>query len=386
MKPIYFDHAATTQMPSEVREAMVQFEEGGRGNPYRGLHTFVERSTLAFQDARKTVGEFIGASAEEMLFTKSATEGLNLAILNFTRDLGPGDEVIHTIFDHHATLLPLIEFSRKQGFSLKMLDGPIHGSAPTAFLTTAHDLIGPKTKLVVAPHVSNVTGTILPVKELARLAHALGAKVLIDGAQAVGHMPVNVQEIDCDAYAFSAHKMYGPMGIGALYVREDLMNNWQPLLYGGGMVEEVESRASKVENVRYLDGFRRFEAGTPNVTGAVGFSEACRYVNGIGRENVQKIERDLTAYLIDHLLKMTNVTVFSGSADQIGVISFSVHGVHPHDVAQKLADHGIAVRAGNHCAAPLAQKLHESGTVRVSFGHTNTKEEIDAFIEALRYV
>lgn len=386
MTNIYLDNAATTQIAGEVLDAMVRFEKEGRGNPYRGLHSFAERSTFALQDARKAVGDFIHASDEEIIFTKSATEGLNLAMFNLTKGLGPGDEVVHTIFDHHATLLPLLEAQKKRGFTLKTIGGLTQGSASTSFLKTAQEMIGPKTKLIVAPHVSNVLGTILPIKELVELSRAVNAKVLIDGAQAVGHIPVDVLEIGCDAYAFSAHKMYGPMGIGALYVRKEVMDGWEPMFYGGGMVEEVERLAVGGWGLRYLEGHRRFEAGTPDVTGAIGFAAACKYLSQMGREKMQKAESELTEYLLKRLEEMPTLHISPSAPERTGVVSFTIDNVHPHDVAQVLADRSIAVRAGNHCAAPLAKVINESGTVRVSLGIKNTKEDIDALLEALKYV
>ncbi len=383
MRSVYLDNAATTQIAPEVLDDMVRFERDGRGNPHRGLHAFAGRATIVLEAARTRVSSFIGGS-DELIFTKSTTEGLNLAIMNLTRGLGAGDEVVLTIFDHHATLLPLYEASKRQGFVLRTI-GSAQRPTPAAIVDDARAIIGPRTKLVVFPHVSNVLGTVLPAKELVEIAKSVGAKVLIDGAQAVGHMNVDVGEIGCDAYAFSAHKMYGPMGIGALYVKRDVLKGWSPMMYGGGMIEEVERVKSKEESndikVRYLTGPRLFEAGTPNVTGAFGFMAACHYVDGIGRTKIQKEESELARYLIDRLSESPSITIHPSRGS---IVSFSVRNMHPHDVAQGLSDHGVMVRAGNHCAAPLAQSLDPAGTVRVSVGVTTTRADIDYLIDALK--
>ena len=378
MNHIYLDNAATTQINPQVAEDMLQYEKEGRGNPNRGLHFFAERATTLLEAARTRVSSFIGGNFDELIFTKSTTESLNLAIFNLTRGLAAGDEVVYTIFDHHATLLPLLERSKEQGFALKVIPITEEGELD---MQRGRALVNEKTKLVVFPHVSNVTGLILPAKELTELAKSVGALVLIDGAQAVGHMPVNVKEIGCDAYAFGAHKMYGPMGIGALYVEKGELEHWKPLIYGGGMIEEVESRESKVESVKYLSGPRLFEAGTPNVTGAFGFAGACNYVEMIGRKKIMEQEKELSSLLIDGLSKMKKVKVFPSSGS---IVSFAVDGMHPHDVSQYLSDKGIAVRAGHHCAAPLSKLLDPAGTVRVSFGATSTQEDVTTLLEALK--
>lgn len=396
---IYLDNAATTQIDPSVLDAMVRFELAGRGNPYRGLHEFAERATVAVDNGRATIAKFIGAAAKEIIFTKSATEGLNLAIWNMVRGLGEGDEVVNTIFDHHATLLPLIELSKKQGFRIRTItpvatttpsDSPLTGGE-YAFMHEARRLIGERTRLVIAPHVSNVTGEVLPIKALADLAHAVDAQILVDGAQAVAHMPVDVGNLGCDAYAFSAHKMYGPMGIGAVYVSRGVMESWKPMIFGGGMVEEVVfgvgGKVAPCPYARYLPAPRLFEAGTPNVTGIIGFAGACEIIDKIGRANIVRHERALFTYLIEQISQISSIRLLGTSDIQhlaFSILSFTVEGHHPHDVAQHLADHGIAVRAGHHCAAPYSQSLSESGTVRVSFGKDSTKTEIDQLIAVLR--
>jgi cysteine desulfurase / selenocysteine lyase len=261
---VYLDSAATTQMPESVLEAISSYARGGRGNPHRGLHAFAARATELLQASRVTVARFIGARPEELLFTKGTTEGLNLTARALAARLGPGDEVVLTIFEHHANLLPWRELARERGFLIVYLPMASNGGVD---LGLAQKLIGPQTKVVVIAQASNVLGTILPVRELTELAHGAGAFMIVDAAQSVARLPVNVRELGCDAWAFGAHKMYGPEGVGALYVSERLRPHLRPLVYGGGMVDEVLD-----DEIRYADDVRLFEAGSPNVGGAVGFA------------------------------------------------------------------------------------------------------------------
>ncbi len=362
----YLDYAATAPVFLSVLDAMRDYEMGGRGNPRRGLHAYAARASDELERSRVTVAGFVGADPSSLVFTKSATEGLNLAIESFTKDLGPGDEVIHTVYDHNSAYLPLKRAAEARGFAL------VEKGADT--------WIGPytsRTKVIVLPHVSNVTGEVLPVAEIAERARAVGAKVIVDGAQAVAHMPVNITELGADAYAFSAHKMYGPMGIGAVAVGGPIHGSARtsgiiPLIVGGGMVEP---------------GIAMLEAGTPNVTGAVGFAKACEEISKIGFSAVQAHERAIMQKILDRHATPPGVGVdahFPNVASSI--YSFSVPGVHPHDVAQILADHGVAVRAGHHCAPHISRQLDQAGVVRVSIGLPTTLEDIDKFFEALKYV
>lgn len=367
---VYLDNAATSQVPFSVLEAQESYVRLGRGNPYRGLHVFAARATETLIASRGVIAEFIGAESDELLFTKSTTEGLNLLAQSLGRKLGPGDEVVLSIFEHHANLLPWRELARERGFLIRYLPVSVDGSID---LGAARDTMNAHTKAVVVMHVSNVLGTIFPVKELGELAHAVGAVLLIDAAQSVAHMPVNVKELGCDALAFGAHKMYGPEGIGALYVSRKLRPLLQPLVYGGGMVDEVLD-----DDVTYADDVRLFEAGSPNVSGAVGFAAACTFLLAQGFTAIQQHEHELVKTLVSELINLPRVTVHFPQPEfgRIGVISFSITGVHSHDVAQLLADQGIAVRAGYHCAAPLTRCLDLSGTVRVSLGVYNTMDDV----------
>ena len=365
MREIYLDYAATTPMAPEALTAMVAYEESGRGNPYRGLHVRAERATIALEESRKTVAEFIGASADELIFTKGTTEGLNMLAHGLARDLGPGDEVVLTLLEHHANLLPWRALAQERGFSIRFIPLNRKGGIDREI---AEKVINEKTKVV-----SNVLGSILPVKEIADSAHRVGAVLIVDAAQSVGHLDIDVRNLSVDALAFGAHKMYGPMGIGALYATKELQGRLVPLLFGGGMVEEVFDDGCAV----FAGDVRKFEAGTPNVTGAIGFAEACRVLD-IPREH----EEMLTAKLIGGLRKIEGMTMYGPDAggDRIGVVSFSMKNMHPHDVAQALSEKGICVRAGFHCAAPLARCLHPDGTVRVSIGRETTEEEITRFL------
>ncbi|MFA5946400.1 MAG: aminotransferase class V-fold PLP-dependent enzyme [Patescibacteria group bacterium] len=363
----YLDYAATAPVFLSVLDAMREYEMGGRGNPRRGLHAYAARASDELERSRATVAGFVCADPSNLIFTKSATEGLNLAIESFTKDLGPGDEVVHTIYDHNSAYLPLKRAADARGFALVELG--LHN------FTTLQ--LSPRTKLVVLPHVSNVTGEVFPVAEIVKMAHAVGAKVIVDGAQAVAHMPVNVADLGADAYAFSAHKMYGPMGIGAVAFSKAGFDAATPFVVGGGMVEP---------------GIAMFEAGTPNVTGAVGFAKACEELLKIGFSKIQEHECEIMARIVSTLSESEESASHSGEgrilrmAQDGSIFSFVVPGVHPHDVAQVLADHGVAIRAGHHCAPHISRTLDPAGVVRVSIGLPTTTEDIDQFFATLKYV
>lgn len=377
---VYLDSAATTQLPEPVLEAILSYERAGRGNPYRGLHAFSARATELFQASRATVGTFIGARAEELIFTKGTTESLNLVARSLANELGPGDEIVLTIFEHHANLLPWRELAREHGFEIKYLPMAEDGSID---LELAAKIINSKTRVVSIAHTSNVLGTILPVAEIGKLAHAAGAWLIVDAAQSVARMVIDVNELGCDALAFGAHKMYGPEGIGALYVSHRLRPYLKPLLYGGGMVDEVLD-----DDIRYADDVRLFEAGSPNVGGAVGFAAACEFLTSLGLDNVRQHELELTQKLVQELGELPRVKIHSPNPNlgRVGVVSFSIDGIHSHDAAQLLADQGIAVRAGYHCAAPLTRCLDLGGTVRVSLGVYNNATDIEKLIAAVKLV
>lgn len=374
---IYLDHAATTRIAPEALRAMVAFEEAGRGNPFRGVHAAAHRSTVAYEDARKVVADFFGSIPEETIFTKGTTEGLNIVASGFARHLQPGDEIVLSLLEHHAQSLPWRAVAESRGCALRFIplteDGLVDVEAARKVITT-------KTKIVAITHVSNILGSIVPVKEIAEIAHGVGAFVCVDGAQAAGHISVNVHDLGADAYAVSAHKMYGPMGIGALFLSAQLQDKLQPLLLGGGMIEEILADGCPV----FAEGTRRFEAGTPNVTGAVGFAAACNVLLG-KQEEILRHEQAITELLWNGLCEIDRVTLYGSVPGYVrtGVVSFSVKEMHPHDVAQALADQDIAVRAGFHCAATLARCLHPDGVVRVSIGKDTTRGECEVFLKIL---
>lgn len=377
---VYLDNAATTQVPEAVLEAMAEYDRGGRGNPYRGLHRFSERATVLFQSARLAIAQYIGAQAQELLFTKSTTEGLNLLARALGSGLGPGDEVVLSIFEHHANLLPWRELANERGFKITYLpmgkDGAVN-------LEQAVNLMTAKVRVLAVTHASNVLGTILPVSALAKIAHEVGAWVIVDGSQTAGRLPVSVSELGVDTFVFGAHKMYGPEGVGAVYVSENLRPHLKPLLYGGGMVNEVLDNET-----RYAEDLRLFEAGTPNVSGALGFAAACQFLAELGLESVFRHELDLSTHLMAGLSGIQAVRVFDPVPmfGRVGIVSFSIQGIHSHDVAQLLADQNIAVRAGYHCAAPLTRCLDANGTVRASFGVYNTLADVERLIEGVQLV
>ncbi len=377
MRTVYLDNAATSQMPEPVLAAMVAFEVGGRANVHRGLYPLAAQASTAYESARAEVAGFISAPVESLVFTKSTTEGLNLVACGIAERLGPGDEVLVTIADHHASVLPWLVLSRERGFSVRTigLDADFRLD-----MVEARRLVGPQTKVIALPLVSNVLGAVMPVEDIVKLAREVGSLVIVDGAQAVGHLPVNVAQLGCDAFAFSAHKMYGPMGIGALFLGERL-KSITPLLYGGGMLESVSE-------LRLKDGSERFEGGTPNVTGAIGFAAAVRYLNEQNIDRVRIVEHQLTSELLGQLSKITGMQLVgpAGSEARIGIVSFTLNGLHPHDVAQLLGEQGVCVRAGYHCVEPLARSICPRGSIRVSLGFKNTPDDIEEFISVLHIV
>lgn len=374
---VYLDHAATTRIAPEALEAMVAFEKAGRGNPFRGLHAAAERATQAYEDARKEVSAFFGASPDEFVFTKGTTEGLNVVAQGLAATLQPGDEIILSLLEHHAHLLPWRAVAEGRGCILRFVPLTADGLFDVAAFRR---MISGKTKVVAVTHVSNILGSVVPVKEVAEIAKSVGAFVCVDGAQAAGHLAIDLRELQVDAYAMSAHKMYGPMGIGGLFLSYRLQKKLQPFLLGGGMIEEVLADGCPV----FADGIRKFEAGTPNVTGAVGFAAACRVL--LGKQDVIRAhEQTLAEIFWRGLEEIKHVTLYGPKPGEhrTGVVAFSVTGMHPHDVAQKLADAGIAVRAGFHCAAPLARCLHPDGVVRVSVGRDTMQEECEVFLSVM---
>jgi cysteine desulfurase/selenocysteine lyase len=375
---VYLDSTATTQKPRPVLEAMEAFYRTNNANIHRGVHTLAEESTAMYEQAREKVAKFINSpSAEQVIFTRNATEAINLVAYTWARaTLKPGDLVVLTEMEHHSNLVPWHMLSAERGVELDFI--PVTGEG-LLDLDAYRLLLARGPKLVAFTGMSNVLGTINPVLEMARLAHAAGAVVLVDGAQSVPHLPVDVQALGADFLAFSAHKMLGPTGIGALYGRRDLLEGMPPFLGGGDMIKTVKLRSFTPNDLPH-----KFEAGTMAIAEAVGFGAAVDYLAAIGMDLVAAHEHEMVAYALERLEEIPGVKVFGPSADKKGgVAAFTLDGVHPHDIAQILDRDGIAVRAGHHCAQPLHEKFGITATARASFYIYSIKEEIDKLVEGI---
>lgn len=382
-KPIvYFDNAATTHKPKSVIEAVKKYYEKFNGNPNRGAHFLGVTSTQLYEEAREKVREFINAkSSREIIFTRNATESLNLIAYSYGMEfLEEGDEIVVLISEHHSNIVPWQKISRIKKAKLKYI---YLNDNYRLDMEEVYEKITNRTKIVSLAQMSNVLGTVYPVKEISEYAHLKGAVIIVDGAQSVPHMKVDVEDIGADFLVFSGHKMLGPMGIGVLYGKEELLEKMPPFLMGGDMIEYVEEQTTTFAELP-----RRFEAGTPNVAGAVGLKAAIEYIENIGYENIQKQEKELTAYALERLKEIPYVKIYGpcNMENRGAVISFSVEGCHPHDVSTIVDTYGVAIRAGHHCAQPLMKYLKAPATSRVSFYFYNTKEEVDVFIDSLKKV
>ncbi len=378
---VYLDNASTTQKPEAVIQALTNFYSTYNANIHRGIHTLSEEATRQFEDTRNKVAKFIGATSEEIIFTKNTTESINcVAVAWGKKNIGQGDEIIVSALEHHANLVPWQELTKAKKAILKII--PLKADY-TLDLGAYKNLLSVKTKLVCVTAESNVTGTITPIKKIITLAQTVGAKVLIDGAQSVGHMPTNVKKLGCDFFVFSAHKMLGPTGVGILYIKNNLMEQMSPFMYGGEMVEYVQTKSAT-----YRTGPWKFEAGTPNIADVIAFGAAVDYLNNIGLKNIMAHEKYLTLYAKKMFARYPQVKIFSpANANHIGgIISFAINGVHPHDIATIFNDYGVAIRSGLHCAEPLMQYLGVNGTARLSFYLYNTKQDIDTAEKALQKV
>lgn len=375
---IYLDSAATSQKPRQVIEAITNYYEQSNANIHRGIHKLAEEATKAYESARARIGNFIGArSQREIIFTRNTTESINLVARSWGKaNLQPGDTILLTEMEHHSNIVPWQQLAQEIGLNLAFVNVLDNGQID---LEDYHSLLEREPRLVGFTHMSNMLGTINPVADMARAAHAVGAIVIVDGAQSVPHFPVNVLELDIDFLAFSAHKMCGPTGIGVLYGREELLEEMPPFLGGGDMIKRVELTEFTTNSLPY-----KFEAGTPAIEAGIGFGAAVEFLESVGMENIRLHEQELTAYALDRLEEVPGVRVYGPAADQKGgVMSFSFEGVHPHDVAQILDSLSIAVRAGHHCAMPLHEKFHLPATTRASFYLYTDKSEIDRLIEGL---
>ena len=375
---VYLDSTATSQKPLQVIDAMNGYYHRSNANIHRGVHTLAEEATAMYEDARVKIAKFINAhSAKQVVYTRNATESINLVAYSWARaNLKAGDLVILTEMEHHSNLVPWHMLQAERGIELDFI--PVTDSG-LLDLDAYKALLAQTPKLVSFTHMSNVLGTINPAEEIIRLAHEAGAMTLVDAAQSVPHMKVDVQALDADFLAFSAHKMCGPTGIGALYGKTDLLEKMPPFLGGGDMIKEVKLRSFRPNSLPH-----KFEAGTPAIAEAVGFGVAVDYLTSVGMENISAHEHEVTEYALERLVEIPGVKVFGPDAGHKGgVASFTLDGVHPHDVAQILDKDGVAVRAGHHCAQPLHEKFGIPATSRASFYLYNTKEEVDLLVNGI---
>lgn len=374
---VYLDNAATTQKPTVVLEALRSYYETDNANVHRGVHTLAERATSQYEASRQLVADFIKAkSSKEVIFTRGTTTSLNWVARFAEQVLTAGDEVLVSVMEHHANIIPWQQVCQKTGAKL-VYAYLKHGQLD---MTDLAQKLTPKTKFVSLAHVSNVLGCINPIKEIAELVHANGAYLVVDGAQSIPHLPIDVQELDCDFFAFSAHKMYGPTGLGILYGKEELLHQMEPIEFGGEMIDFVYEQSATWKGLPW-----KFEAGTPHIAGAIGLAAAVSYLQDIGMTEVQAHEADLVAYILPKLRAIEGLTLYGPEqpGNRAGVIAFNLDGLHPHDLATALDYEGVAVRAGHHCAQPLLSYLNVSATVRASFSLYNTREDCDRLVDAI---
>ncbi|WP_285890380.1 cysteine desulfurase [Paenibacillus macerans] len=374
---VYLDSAASSQKPIQVLEALKHYYEWDNANVHRGVHTLGSRATDAYEGAREKVARFIGAARrEEIIFTRGTTTSLNLVASSYgSAAVNEGDEIVITPMEHHSNLIPWQQLALKKKAVLKYI--PLQPDGHIA-LEDAEKTITGKTKIVATSYVSNVLGVVNPVKELAAIAHRHGAVMVVDGAQSTPHMKVNVQDLDCDFYAFSGHKMCAPTGIGVLYGKKHLLESMEPVEYGGEMIDDVGLYESSWKELPW-----KFEGGTPIIAGAVGLAAAIDFLEGIGLEEIHRHEAKLAAYAINRLSEIEGLTLYGPREREVGLLTFNLEGIHPHDVATVLDASGIAIRAGHHCCQPLMRWLEASATARASLYLYNTEQDIDRLAEAL---
>jgi len=377
---VYLDNAATTQKPQAVINALVRYYTNANANVHRGVHTLSERASALYEGARETAQRFLNAaSSAEIVFTRGTTESINLVAQTYGRaNVGPGDEILITALEHHSDIVPWQMLAEEKGARLRVAPVDDRGEV---ILEEFERLIGPRTRITALAHVSNALGTVNPVRRMAGMAHRAGSVVLVDGAQAAPHVKVNVQELGCDFYALSGHKLYGPTGIGVLYGRLGLLEKMPPYQGGGDMIRVVT-----FEKTVYNDPPHKFEAGTPHIEGAVGLAAAMDYVSGIGLERIAAHEQELLEYGTRALEAIPGLRIIGTAPQKAAVLSFVLEGAHPHDIATILDRHGIAIRAGHHCAQPVMERFGVPATSRASLAFYNTKEEIDALVKGIHAV
>lgn len=373
---VYLDNAATTQMALPISKKMMNFWQNDYANVHRSVDTLGFEATTAYENAREKVGRFINAqSSKEIVFTSGATDSLNLVAYCLGNNINAGDEILLSVMEHHSNLLPWQIVASQKGARLKFVNITPEGNLD---LNDFQNKLTDQTKIVAIMHVSNVLGTINPIKQIVSLAHEKNALVVVDGAQAVGHFPVDVQNLQVDFYAFSGHKMLGPSGIGVLYGKENLLKKIPPYRVGGEMISNVT-----LESATWADIPQKFEAGTPNILGAIGLGYAIDYLNSIGLDQIVAHEQALLEYLLKALKKMPEIKVY-GPTSRSGVVSFNLKNVHPHDLATALDQEGIEIRAGHHCAQPLIKVIGEESVARASLQVYNNKSDLEKFIQAIK--
>ena len=373
---IYFDNGATSQKPKLVLDAINLFYSKENANIHRGVHYLSQRATTDYEAARQRIQRYLGArKSEEIIFTKGTTDSINLVAFSFGSTLSAGDEILISAMEHHSNIVPWQMLCERQGCVLKV--APINQRGEL-IMDEFDQLLSKKTKLVSITHISNTLGTINPVKEIIQKAHAVGAKVLIDGAQSIQHMHINVKELDCDFYVFSSHKVFGPTGIGVLYGKEDILDRMPPYQGGGDMIARVT-----FERTTYNELPFKFEAGTPHIAGGICLGKAFEFLESVDMVAAERHERELAKYAEDMLDTFEGLQIIGEAKNKTSVVSFSVKGIHPFDIGTLLDKQGIAVRTGHHCTQPLMDFYGIPGTVRASFAFYNTKEEIDTFVNAV---
>lgn len=377
-KPLaYLDNAATAQKPTQVIETLDAYYRESNSNIHRGVHTLSEKATAIYEKARDKVKEFINAdSTKEIVFVRGATEAINLVAQSFGRNtLKAGDEIIITELEHHSNIVPWQILSEQTGAKLNFI--PIN-DAGELILEEYEKLLSDKTRIVAVGHISNALGTINPIKTIIEKAHAVGAKILVDGAQAVPHTQVDVKELDCDFYVFSGHKLFGPTGIGVLYGKEALLDSMPPYQSGGDMIQMVTMEKSTYNALPY-----KFEAGTPHIAGVIGLGAAIDYVNELGLEAAAQYEIELLDYANEQASQVAGLNFVGTAKNKTSILSFTLDGIHPHDIGTILDGEGVAIRAGHHCAMPVMERFSIPATARASFAFYNTREEVDALIKAI---
>jgi cysteine desulfurase / selenocysteine lyase len=373
---IYFDNGATSQKPAMVLDAINQYYSKDNANIHRGVHFMSQHATTEYETARKTIQHYIHAkSSDEIIFTKGTTDGINLIASSYGELLTEGDEILITAMEHHSNIVPWQMLCQRKKLTLKVAPINLKGE----LITEEFDrLLTDKTKLVSVTHISNTLGTINPIAEIVKKAHAVGSKVVVDGAQSIQHMAIDVQALDCDFFVFSGHKVFGPTGIGVLYGKEALLEKMPPYQGGGDMIAKVT-----FERTTYNELPFKFEAGTPHIAGGICLGKAFEFLNGLDLQAIQTYEKEITEYAQDLLDTFEDLSIIGEAKHKTSVVSFSIKGIHPFDIGTLLDKQGIAVRTGHHCTQPLMDFYKIPGTIRASFAFYNTKEEIDTFIEAV---